>query len=214
MQGFLIVILESFLLTAAISIDIFMASVGYGIDNIKVPTLSTIIISGFCSLTLGISLFIGSAIENYISVESAKLICFAILFILGTIKIFDGSIKSYIIRRKNLHKKFSFSALHLNFILNIYADPKEADRDSSRYLSPPEAISLAIAMSIDGIAVGFGAALASANLWITISISFILGIFAIICGEKVGQKISKKSSLNISWLGGTILIFLAILKIF
>ena len=214
MQDFLIVILESFLLTAAISIDIFMASVGYGIDNIKVPTLSTIIISGVCSLMLGISLFIGSKIENYIPVEYAKLICFLILFILGTIKIFDSSIKSYIIKRKNLNKKFSFSALHLNFILNIYADPKEADRDSSRYLSPTEAISLAIAMSIDGLAVGFGAALTNSNLWITISISFVLGIFAIIFGQIIGQKISQKSSLNISWLGGTILIFLAILKIF
>lgn len=214
MQDFLIVILESFLFTAAISIDIFMASVGYGIDNIKVPTLSTIIISGICSLMLGISLFIGSTIENHIPVETAKLIYFAILFVLGTIKIFDSSIKSYIIKRKNLHKKFSFSAIHLNFILNIYANPKEADQDSSRYLSPTESISLAIAMSIDGLVVGFGAALANANLWITISISFILGIFTIICGEKVGQKISQKSSLNISWLGGAILIFLSLLKLF
>ena len=214
MQVFLIVILESFLLTAAISIDVFTASIGYGADNIKVPPLSTIIISGICSLMLGISLFIGSTIENYIPVEVGNLICFAILFILGTIKIFDGSIKSYIIKRKNLHKKFSFSALHLNFILNIYANPKEADKDSSRYLSPAEAISLAVAMSIDGLAVGFGAAFANANFWITISISFLLGILAIIFGEIVGRKISQKSSLNISWLGGAILIFLAILKFF
>lgn len=214
MQDFLIIILESFLLTAAISIDVFTASIGYGTDNIKIPPLSTIIISGVCSLTLGISLFIGSTIENYIPTKTANLIYFSILFILGTIKIFEGSIKSYIIKRKNLNKKFSFSVLHLNFILNVYANPEEADRDSSRYLSPTEAISLAIAMSIDGLAVGFGAALASSNIWITISISFLLGILSIIFGDKIGRKISQKSSLNISWLGGTILIFLAILKLF
>lgn len=95
----------------------------------------------------------------------------------------------------------------------MYADPKIADVNESNSLSPMEALSLAIALSFDGFAVGLGAALVDINVWFVIILSFFLGILAIILGCLFGNLISKKISMNISWLSGILLLIIAFLKI-
>jgi putative Mn2+ efflux pump MntP len=76
-----------------------------------------------------------------------------------------------------------------------------------------EALSLAIALSFDGFAVGLGAALVEINVWYIIILSFIIGILAIVLGSSFGNLISKKISMNISWLSGILLLVIAFLKI-
>ncbi len=56
-----------------------------------------------------------------------------------------------------------FRALHFQFFLSVYADPCKADADASKSLSVPESVCLALAMSLDGVAAGFGAALGNLN---------------------------------------------------
>lgn len=214
MQSVFLPILESFLLVFALSIDAFVASLGYGADHIRIPPLSVILISGICSLVLGVSLFVGVLIRPYVPGNLARWLCFSILFFLGIIKLFDSTIKSCLKKRKQLNKRFTFSALHLNFILSVYANPQEADEDASRYLAPAEAISLALAMSLDGLAVGFGAALSSVNIWAALLISFGLGILAVVSGGSLGDRLASKSQWDLSWLSGFILIFLAVSKLF
>lgn len=205
-------IIESLLFVIALSVDAFVACFAYGTNRIKIPIRSIVIIGFLCSAILAISLFAGNLVRQSIPETATSIICFLILFILGIIKLFDSSIKAVIRKRKSIDKKMSFSFFHLTFILNIYANPEQADCDCSRYLSSTEAVSLAIALSLDGLAAGFGAALAEINLLQVISLSFLFGILAIISGSAIGNLIAKKVQIDLSWISGVLLIILAFLK--
>lgn len=214
MQISLIIVMESIVLASALSIDAFVASFAYGSNKIKIPMLSVQIINIICSSVLGISLLIGALLKPYLSDWFTITICFIILFGLGIVKLFDGITKSIIRKHNNLKKEVRFSMFNFNFILNLYANPEAADIDASKTISPIEAASLAIALALDGIAVGFGAALGNVSGWMVFLFSFISNGLAIILGCYLGNKIARSLKFNISWISGAILIILAFLKIF
>ena len=96
----------------------------------------------------------GSLIRGLIPQSLTTAICFVLLFILGLVKLLDSLTKSIIRKHNNLEKQIHFSLLNFRFVLSLYADPEKADRDHSKTISPGEAASLAIALSLDGMAVG------------------------------------------------------------
>lgn len=206
-------ILEAFLLVIALSADTFAASFAYGTNKIKIPISSTLIINGICTLLLTLSLVLGNLLRPILSSDVTHVVSFTVLFILGLSKLFDSTIKAYIRKYNKFERELHFSFLYFRFILNVYADPKIADVNESNSLSPMEALSLAIALSFDGFAVGLGAALVQINVWCIIILSFLLGIIAIVVGCALGNLISKKISMNISWLSGVLLLIIAFLKI-
>ena len=70
-----------------------------------------------------------------------------------------------------------------------------------------------MALSLDSLAVGFGSSLGSINYIYVIVLSLIIGIFSIWIGLLIGEKVARKSKVNLSWLAGIILIILACLKL-
>ena len=204
---------EAVLLVLALSTDAFVASFAYGTSRIKIPFASVAVINAVCSGVLAISLLIGTVISAYIPPEITKLICFFILLIIGVIKLFDSSIKSLIRKHKGLDKQLKFSMFNLHFILSIYADPQDADADASRVLSPLEAMALAISVSVDGLAAGFGAGLVSVGLIEAVLCSLLLGTAAVMLGCRIGNKVAQKTPLNIGWASGALLILLAFMKL-
>jgi putative sporulation protein YtaF len=98
-------------------------------------------------------------------------------------------------------------------MLNVYANPEEADINASKTLSPKEAVYLAIALSIDGLAVGFGAGLIAVNHLLVIVLAFLTDTIALTLGCRLGNKVVEKTVLNLSWLSGIVLIGLAFLKL-
>lgn len=204
---------EAFVLASALSMDAFVASLAYGSNKIKMPFLSAQIINVICSSILGISLLVGTIIRQYIPSSVTKVVCFIILFILGLVALLDGATKSFIRKHNNLSKKIEFSMFNFRFILNLYANPEDADVDESRFISPIEATSLAIALSLDGLAVGFGAALGNVNGLMVFLCSLVTNSLAVILGCYVGNKIAHKITFNLSCISGLLLIVLAFLKL-
>jgi len=211
--SFLIVLTEAFVLASTLSLDAFTVGFAYGSDRIKIPFLSVLIISVICSAVTGISFFAGNIIKNYIPIWITVFICFAVLVILGIVKILDSFTKSIIRKHKNINKKINFSFFNFKFILTLYADPEKADIDSSKYLSPQEAVALAVSLSLDGLAVGIGAALGNVNGIAVVIFSLVTNILAVMWGCGIGNKISKKVTFNLAWLSGVILIMLAVFKV-
>lgn len=200
------------LFVIALSVDAFAASLAYGTSKIKIPGVSILLISLICSLSLAVSLFFGSAVSSLLPGHWAKIICFIILFAIGIIKLFDSSIKNHIRRHPHISREITFSALHMNFILNVYANPEEADKDASHRLSASEAVALSIALSIDSLAAGFGAAMALDHAFFMVVLSLLVNTAAVPLGAFLGNQISKKSHSNFSWFSGLLLILLAVLK--
>lgn len=206
-------IIESVIFVTALSTDAFIASLAYGSNKIKIPMVSAYVISFLCTVVLGVSLLLGTFLKPYIPSVILHLVSFGILFILGVIKLLDNIIKSIIDKHTVINKQIAFSMLNLNFILNIYANPKEADIDDSKILSPKEALTLAIALSIDSLVAGVGAALANVSILAVLISSLLFSILAVKLGEYLGNKLSDKVPFRLSWLSGIILISLAFIRL-
>lgn len=213
MQFSIFTIIEAVMLAVALSTDALVASFAYGSNKIKIPFSSVQVINVACTSILAVSLLLGGVVRQYVPQEMTKVICFCILIVLGIAKLMDSTIKSIIKNHTNLSKQIKFSMFNLNFILLLYANPEQADVDSSKVLSPDEAVSLAIALSLDGLAVGFGAAIGYVNILTVVAASLVFGTVAVILGCYLGNRLAGKTALDLSWLGGVLLIVLAFLKL-
>lgn len=205
-------ILEAVILASTLSVDAFIASFAYGSNKIKIQFPTILIISFVSSGILGIFLFLGGMIRPYLSPKISSVLCFLVLFLIGMTKILDNLMKSIIRRVGSLSKNIHFSFFHLRFILSVYADPETADVDRSNSISPIEACSLAIALSLDGMAAGFGAALGDVNGSAVFLASFFTNALAVALGEAIGIRVSSRLRFNVSWVSGVVLIVLAFIK--
>lgn len=179
-------ILEVLLINFSLCLDAFAAGLAYGAEKIKLPLVSLLVINLICTAFLAVSLFLGSKISVLISADTAVWISAGLLAAIGIWKIAGG--------------------------LNACKHPEDADKDRSRVISPAEAAALAVALSVDGLAVGFGAGLSTtAALWILL-LSLVTDPAAILAGKYVGGKITAKLKINQGLLSGGMLIALAVLK--
>ena len=151
--------IETLLLVLSVSIDSFLASISYGTSKIRIPFSSALIVDIISSTMLGSSLLVGSFLQNYISLNIAKIISFIILFLLGIYRLFESILKSYINNNSKELSPFKFKLFDFNFVLQVYADEIKADFDKSKILTSKESIYLAIALSLDSLHGGFGSSI-------------------------------------------------------
>ena len=136
-----------------------VAAFAYGARSIHISHGTACLMRLVCSLCLGFTLALGKALGPLLDPEFTRWASFLLLFFLGMVRLLDSSVKSWIRRVQGRRRDISFSISRLRFILSVYADPQEADEDCSRSLSPWEAMTLSLALSLDSLAVGFGAGL-------------------------------------------------------
>lgn len=209
----LLSLLETLLLVTAVSADAFAASFAYGAGGIRIPPASVAVISAVGSGMLTLSLFLGGVIRPWLPPGLTTALCVGILAALGGIKLCDSALKAFIRKHTTLRREVRFSFLHLQFILNIYANPEEADSDRSKTLSPLESVPLAAALSLDGLAVGFGAGLEQIHYMAAALMSLAVGVAAVGLGALLGRRAARRLPHDLSWAGGAMLIVLALLKL-
>jgi putative sporulation protein YtaF len=210
---FAVVCRESSLLALALSIDALAAAFAYGNRKVKIPLSFVFVVSVVCSSLLAVSLCFGKLLKGLMSPTFSQGLCFAIFMILGLLKLFEFAIKALIRKNRELHSSIGFSFASLHFILDIYADPMEADRDASNSLSLGEAIALAVALSLDGLVAGFGYSVSGEGIIPVVLISFVFGFIALKAGEILGRRLATRSSFDLSFVSGIILIVLAFFKL-
>jgi len=211
-------IFNSIILASAGALDGLAVSFAYGTKKITIPLVSNLVISLVCTAVFAMAMLVGAGVRTFMSDSLATGLSFAILFFLGAIKLFDSAIKARIKRTNNSEKEksqreFAFRLLNFRFILNVYADPPEADVDDSKSISPSEAVGLAAALSLDGIALGVGAALTVVSIPLTIAVAMAANFAAIAFGSRIGGYFARKSSRDLGWIAGVILIGVAILQL-
>lgn len=204
--------METILLVLVVSLDSFVASIAYGAKRIKIPLSSIFIINIISSLFLGISIFFGLFIQQFIPDSITKIISFILLSLLGIYFLFESIVKNHIDSKTYLNKKFKLNIFDIGFVINIYIDEISADLDQSKRLDSREAIYLGIALALDSLAVGFGNSFGNIHSSYAIIFSAIIGVIGVSSGLILGEKLVKRSNINLSWLAGVILIILAFLK--
>ncbi len=205
--------METILLVFTLSLDAFVASIAYGTNKIKIPPLSLLIINTMCSAFLGLSLFLAYQIKKVVPENTAVLLSFFILFGLGVYYLFESIVKSYLKKHFKSRENVKIKLFDIYFVVDVYIDEIKADLDQSKILETKEAFYLAIALSLDSLAVGFGSSLVSVNYLYIVALSFIMGMLSILSGLFLGTKIIEKTKVELSWLSGILLIILAVLKL-
>ncbi len=182
-------LLETILLAAALSADAFAVSFACGLGRIRIPASSVLILSAVSVLMLALSLFAGQLLSGLIPERLTKLLSFLLLFGIGIFKLIPGSEK---------------------------ARAEKANKNSDDRLSPREALPLGIALSVDslaaGIGIGVGAAVSLSCLE-TLAVSFFFCIAALLTGSRLGRSLSRHTDAKLSWIGGAMLVLLAVLKL-
>lgn len=206
-------ILQLILLIIALSADAFAASFAYGADKVKIPPLSAVIVALLADFLLMLSLFIGHLLKAYVPPAFTTVFSFLILFVLGSIKLFDSSIRKKIRENRFNSKKVQVKTKNLRFILTVYAAPEAANTADVEVLSPAEALSLGLALSLDSAAAGFGAASGKYSLPLAALLTFLISLCAVSGGCRLGRLLASKSGFNFSVIGGILLILLAFSKL-
>ena len=202
-------ILGAAALALSLSLDTFAACFAYGSGKYRLPFCSGLLIDLITSAVLGLSMLLGAFLQPWLAPAFSKAVCFCLLFLMGTAHLLDELTKAFLRKHGGFSRNISFSALNLRFVLSVYADPENADADDSRSISPKEALSLAAALSLDGAAAGFGAALGSADPAAVFLASLIIGGSAVFGGFFLGTLPAARLRFPLSWLSGAILIALA-----
>lgn len=176
---------ELFLIGVGLSMDAFAVSVCKGLNmrgkiNFKHAGVIALFFGGFQALMPLIGYFLGIGFEKYIT-KIDHWIAFLLLGFIG------GKMVVEAIKEWNAE------------------DKQEEDK-----LEIKELLVLAVATSIDALAVGITFAFLNVNIWSAISIigvtTFVLSIIGVVIGNKFGSKYKSKAELA----GGIILVLMGI----
>lgn len=206
-------IFQAFFLVLALSLDTFTAGVALGTQKIMVPFRSVLAISLTCSASLWLAISLGGWIGNWISPRTGAVIGCVILVMMGSVRLFDGVIKELLRRCCENKEGMVFYRKNLKIFLQVCADSAQADFNRSQSLSVPEAISLAAALSVDGLAAGVGAGILDVSHWLIFLIAMLINLFAVHLGCRTGIRFSRKHEQDISWVAGALLIVLGLIKL-
>ena len=204
---------QSAALVIALCLDSLVAALALSAGGIRVSRAAAAVVSGVSAVFLTLSMAAGQLLRPILPPAAAKTAGFLILAALGVARLLDSAIKG-LIRRSSTHSaRIDFRFLGFDCILRIYADSTAADADSSKTLTPAEAVPLSIALSLDSLAAGLGAGMwaSPGSLGFTAGLSLCMGAASVALGCALGRRLH--SALDLSWAGGLLLLGLAAAKL-
>ncbi|MCL2228258.1 MAG: manganese efflux pump [Firmicutes bacterium] len=166
-----------------ISVDLFACGFGYGTGKNKVPPSKIFVINLLGTIVIGAGLFSGYLLRPIIDPEITKWVSFGILFCFGIIK-----------------------------LTQWFVSRGEQNTENTKF-TWRETFAIGIALSFDGFAVGFGATIASLGLPFIIAaivLSLITDPLVFAVGQYIGGKVKERTTIDLSWLSGVILMIIAI----
>lgn len=149
-------LLEAAVLALALSLDTFAAGISLGARRIRIPAASLLALSLTCSLSLLVSILLGGLLGDWISPHAANLVSCMLLCSIGGVRLFDSLVKGLLRRCCESERSFILRFQNLKIFLQVCIDSTQADFNRSNSLSCLEAVSLAVALSLDGLVAGFG----------------------------------------------------------
>lgn len=185
-------------LVLVLSLDAFAAGLSYGLDRVRIPFRSGILIAGSSGLMLTLSLLCGNYLLNCIPPILAKAVSFLVLFCLGIYKLLPSlSLPS--------SKSASRKPEHISRQIN-QSDPS--------ILSLKEAALVSLAFSADNVCAGLGTGTGGLSPYMILFSATIIHLLVIYLGLSLGRFLSGKKADSLSCLGSVILLVLAFLRLF
>lgn len=135
-----------------------------------------------------------------------------VLVVMGSVRLCDGLLKNVLKKCCERENAWVFRIKNLRIFLQVCVDSTCADFNRSQSLSVSEAVSLAAALSVDGLAAGFGAGMMQQNHWLLLALSLGINLLAVKGGWRLGSRFCTRFERDISWSAGLLLILMGCLK--
>ncbi len=208
----------------ALSLDGFGVGISYGMRKIRIPVLSLVVISLTSSTAIGLTMLFGHFVSQYISAEMAEIIGASILILVGLwillqtwskkgshIKPGEKSVGEH---NPECQTILDFKIEAFGLVIKIMREPTVADFDKSGFISVKEALLLGLALAMDAIGAGFGAAMTGFTPLLTPLIVGIVKFLMVSLGVILGRRYA------VNWLGnraavlpGWVLIMLGVARV-
>jgi len=198
---------QACLLAVAVCMDTFFASMGCSLCGIHIPKRCALLISVIGTIFLGVSLSGAVFLTRILPETFLKYGGCVLLAVLGLVQLLKEGFSAFVQKRKP-----HFRRKALGLVIEICFDETVADTDGSKILSLQEAPAFAMAMSVDSLFSGLGAGLRSVEIPVCLGLTLLLGFALTVCGTYAGKRFQNRFPLK--WLGGMMLILLAICRLF
>ncbi len=194
----------------SVNLDSIGVGLSYGVRKIHISRLALLIIALFSVICSFLALIFGRFLGGFLTIESGKALGDGVLFFLG-LWILLSALKNDAPRQIKAH---TFSVKPLGITVSIMQDPTLCDFDDSSRIDGREAVYLALALSLDSIAISIGVGISGFTQWY---LPLLIGASQLVfleCGRYLGKKLANKFKIsNKVWtfLAGLALIILALL---
>lgn len=183
---------------------------GGGVQLYLIKPLSAVFLVFIPSVSITLMTQIGTLFFSLFPAHVFSILSFLLLFFLGFEKLLE-----YLIRRlseayPDIIGNWTCKIKQLNIIFTIYFSPEEANRQEVQVLSGKEALFLSLALSLDSVlaSMAFSCQVTSLPFLFLSAVFFHFLLFLL--GYLSGLLLSKKFSLDLSWLSGLFLLLLAL----
>lgn len=209
----------------ALSLDGFGVGISYGMRKIKIPFASLFVISLTSSVAIGVSMLCGHLVSKYISIKIAEIMGAVILISVGVWIVIQTWKQNKNVppaeegSKKNIEGSGSKQILKLKIkafglVIQILREPTAADFDKSGIISTREAVLLGLALAMDALGAGFGAAMTGFRPFITPVVVGGVKFILVSTGSYIGRRYTAH------WIGdkaavlpGWVLIILGIARV-
>ena len=180
-----------FLFCLAVNLDALFAAVAYGIKGIKLSVFNILIIVFIDCAMLAVSVFVGGLLYNVVAEYIMIIIGAAVLIGMGVYNITAAIVRAI----KNRNKT------------------KADDEERIKELNLNQTILLAVALGFDALVSGFACGFDLLHGLVAVCVMFVLAGLFIGLGNTLGRVVKSKVMVDLSWIGGLILILIAVFRI-
>lgn len=203
------------LFALAVSADGFVAGIAYGINKIRIPLFSLVVIALASACAVTISMICGKGLASILPDFVASAAGALILLVIGIYFLLRACREKIAGLEGNGEDPLVILNIRsLGIIIHILKEPSSADLDASGEISAREAFFLGFALALDALGAGIGVAMAGFNILFTAiavgMLKFILINSGIIIGRVIRHERWKTVS---SVIPGMIFITIGILEL-
>lgn len=210
-------LLTSLSLALALSIDSLSVGFLYAARGIRLSYQAMAIVSLTSAALLGLAMGTGTALAGLLSPAPARwlgaillvLVGFWVLFQTWWQNLWKGSPGDQ--PRMDL---LTIPVRPLGVVIQIIRTPSSADLDRSGYINPTEALWLGLALAVDSVGAGIGAALSGFNP-VTLAVAVaVIGFGCLSAGAAAAYRLPWKLKGNWAFLHGFALVVLGLTRLF
>lgn len=215
--------LSILMLATAVSFDSFAIGTTYGLARIRIPFFARILVSLISATMLLLAMVVGQVLSQWFSTEAADLLGAGILILLGLYTFWRGYQSQDTPEEVGLSTSepptqpylvFNIRIPVMGLMIQVIKQPLAADYDKSKIISFQEAILLGIALALDSLAAGIGAAVLGLSPGYTGGAVVLANLLFLSLGLQGGRVLKEKMKrIPLQWLPGSLIILLGILRI-